>query len=78
MEEGNSEEEHNEDKEQATKEGVRPTEENNLMGELKGNEDEGRDLIEEMSEPEVRVSPWRQGTCGRMCKGMWPLDAPDQ
>ena len=57
---------------------MRSTKENNLTEELGGNEDEGRVLVEERSELEIRVSPWRRGRCGRMCKGMCPFDAPNQ
>ena len=44
-------------KEDLTEGGVELTKKDNLMVEL----------VEEGSEPETTVFPWRQGRCGRLC-----------
>ena len=42
------------------------------------------DLEEEINslwyraECEIGINRWKQGRCGRMCRGTWPIDAPDQ
>jgi len=48
------------------------------MEELVGNEDKGVEPTEERSECETMTYPWRQGRCGRMCRGMCPLDVLSQ
>jgi len=34
------------------------------------------DLVDE--EPKPEVTHWKQGRCGRMCRGTYPIDAPSQ
>jgi len=43
---------------------------------LEGLEDEGVDYIEKRGEPGVRVTSWKRGKYGRMCRGECPLNAP--
>jgi len=40
--------------------------------------DEEIDSVRKRSEPETGVIRWKWGRCGRMCRGIYPLDAPDQ
>ena len=61
-----------------TKGEVEFIENDDLVEEPAGNEDKGLELAEGRSEPETMMFPWGRKRCGRMCRGMCPLDAPSQ
>jgi len=66
------------DKDGSTKGEVEHIEDNNIMKELVGSDDEGVEPTEGRSETETMTFPWRPETCGRMCQGMCPVDTPSQ
>ena len=46
----------------------------------KGPESLGEEIdsVEKRSKSETRMTHWKRGRCGRMCRGACPLDALDQ
>jgi len=58
-----------EDPKEDPEEGAEFTKEENFEEEPEDLRVENRELVIERDEPKVRVTSWKRGRCGRMCRG---------